>query len=736
MDQTPPPSAAAAGADMPPPQANEALQEELAKWRERVPKLASALRQRAEEAESLRRELERLRAGVAPQDGADPGSSAGVRARDALIGELEVKLSELADRHKNAQGELHTRQLTIDELRSEAEGWKRKWQSVTESLDEQDSRFSARDRQAEALQRDLEEVRGALAAESQARLSAEQALQEAADERDSLNQRNTQLFETTEVANRQIGSLTETLSELRTDLKGLRAQVQEAGSAREALQGRLAELESELGELRQRHADDVAALEKERDEARTTLDQERDAHQAALTAEQDRFAEATRRLRGDHEAAMAALRKEHSSALAEQARALEEQARTLDQARREAADASARSAALEAELETDRGLGASAERHVAALHEELHLVSAAAAFGLQAAGAVESQLDAARRDQQSAAASLEAAERHNGELEAQLDEERAETARLAEVVDTAQRRNDERERERRELVERTERAQSRVQHLEAQLEERSALVVNLEAQQTDLSRREAALERQRDELEEALMRAERHAKENGEHVTALDDRLERQKELMDSLEAELAEAQEEHTRALKAAHSEAGAEADRLRAQVRRLESELRERTEALNRAELEQELGQDGDPEAAAEPAPLEPPADPDGKLLLVLNQQLAAERTRNEELQEQLRALSRAQERGAEAAAEAAAEAEVDPAGAPAVAGDDLTRIHGVGQKLAEQLNELGIYHYRQIAEIDADGLDDEAHVLYAHRGRIMRDGWIDQAVRLIAH
>lgn len=713
MDQTPPPSAAANGAaDMPPPVANEALQEELAKWRERVPKLASALRQRAEEAEALRRELERLRAGAQPQDGADPGSSAGVRARDALISELEVKLSELADRHKNTQGELHTRQLTIDELRSEADGWKRKWQAVTESLDEQDSRFSVRDRQAEALQRELEEARGAVAAENQARLAAEQALQEATEERDSLSQRNSQLFETTEVANRQIGSLTETLTELRTELKGLRSRAHEDAGAREALQGRMAELEGEIEELRQRHADGTKAL----DQARAALEREREDHQTALTAEQDRHATELQALRDGHDSAMAALR-------ADQAAALEEQTQALGEARREAADAAERIAALQTEIESDRGLSASAERHVAALHEELHLVSAAATFGLQAAGAAEAELDAARRDERSAVASLSAAEQRNAELQAELAEERAETARLAEVVDTAQRRNDERESERRELIERAERAQSRVHHLEAQLEERSALVVNLEAQQTDLSRREAALERQRDELEEALMRAERHAKENGEHVTALDDRLERQKELMDSLETELAEAQEAHTRALKTAHQEAEVEADRLRAQVRRLESELRERTEALNRAELAQDLSQGVEMEAeAAPPGPLEPPADPDGKLLLVLNQQLAAERARNQELQERLRAVSQAQDGAVEG-------------GAPNQ-GDDLTRIHGVGTKLAEQLNDLGIYNYQQIAEIDADGLDDESHVLYAHRSRIVRDGWIDQAVKLISH
>lgn len=37
-----------------------------------------------------------------------------------------------------------------------------------------------------------------------------------------------------------------------------------------------------------------------------------------------------------------------------------------------------------------------------------------------------------------------------------------------------------------------------------------------------------------------------------------------------------------------------------------------------------------------------------------------------------------------------------------------DDLTAIKGIGEKMAASLNEFGIYHYDQIAGLDADGID----------------------------
>ncbi|MFV0644926.1 MAG: hypothetical protein ACK5NN_10580 [Sphingomonadaceae bacterium] len=59
-----------------------------------------------------------------------------------------------------------------------------------------------------------------------------------------------------------------------------------------------------------------------------------------------------------------------------------------------------------------------------------------------------------------------------------------------------------------------------------------------------------------------------------------------------------------------------------------------------------------------------------------------------------------------------------------------DDLTRIKGVGPKLAEMLNQLGIHTFREIAgwsDADIDRIDAQ---LGRFQGRIQRDSWVEQA------
>ncbi|MEJ8574637.1 30S ribosomal protein S2 [Microbaculum marinum] len=66
--------------------------------------------------------------------------------------------------------------------------------------------------------------------------------------------------------------------------------------------------------------------------------------------------------------------------------------------------------------------------------------------------------------------------------------------------------------------------------------------------------------------------------------------------------------------------------------------------------------------------------------------------------------------------------------PRGAP----DDLKKITGVGPVLEQKLNDMGVFHYWQIAtlgEEDGRKIDDEL----ALHGRISRDDWIGQARRL---
>lgn len=64
-----------------------------------------------------------------------------------------------------------------------------------------------------------------------------------------------------------------------------------------------------------------------------------------------------------------------------------------------------------------------------------------------------------------------------------------------------------------------------------------------------------------------------------------------------------------------------------------------------------------------------------------------------------------------------------------APEGEADDLTRIKGIGPKLSKTLNELGIFHFKQIANWEADeaGWIDE---YLSFKGRVAREQWIEQA------
>lgn len=61
-----------------------------------------------------------------------------------------------------------------------------------------------------------------------------------------------------------------------------------------------------------------------------------------------------------------------------------------------------------------------------------------------------------------------------------------------------------------------------------------------------------------------------------------------------------------------------------------------------------------------------------------------------------------------------------------------DDLKKITGVGPKLEQTLNELGIWHYHQVAKLTKDDIAwvDER---LRFKGRIERDDWVGQAEEL---
>ena len=63
-----------------------------------------------------------------------------------------------------------------------------------------------------------------------------------------------------------------------------------------------------------------------------------------------------------------------------------------------------------------------------------------------------------------------------------------------------------------------------------------------------------------------------------------------------------------------------------------------------------------------------------------------------------------------------------------------DDLKKIKGVGPVFERELNDKGIYYYRQIGAWKAADIKTiEADAMSRYPGRIKRDGWVKQAKAL---
>lgn len=62
-----------------------------------------------------------------------------------------------------------------------------------------------------------------------------------------------------------------------------------------------------------------------------------------------------------------------------------------------------------------------------------------------------------------------------------------------------------------------------------------------------------------------------------------------------------------------------------------------------------------------------------------------------------------------------------------------DDLKRIKGVGPKLEKLLNQIGVFHFDQIAGWSADEVAWADENLVGFKGRVSRDDWVGQAQRL---
>ena len=86
--------------------------------------------------------------------------------------------------------------------------------------------------------------------------------------------------------------------------------------------------------------------------------------------------------------------------------------------------------------------------------------------------------------------------------------------------------------------------------------------------------------------------------------------------------------------------------------------------------------------------------------------------------------------------AAAPAAAGKKPESLAAPRDAGaDDLKQIKGVGPKLEALLHRLGFFHFDQIAKWTGEEVAWVDENLEGFKGRVSRDGWVDQARALAA-
>ena len=688
----------------------EALQAELAKWQARVPKLAAALRERTEAAERLQEQL------VGGQQ------TPGERARAELIEELEAKLSSLNSKHQDLQGQLHSRDVEANALRQDAAEWRAKWQALTEALDEQAVQTTRQRAELESAKADLAALEEQLTERQAGSAEQEHAVQMLRDEAASLKKRNEQLFETTELANKQLDSLGSTITELRDAATSKDAELADVRAQLQAQQGVSQEqLATRDAQIRQLHTDVDAlhTLVETKQEAATELEAKL-AAQAGLDARVDEL-----------ETQLATAGQEQEALAAEAAAAREQLAQVQAELQQQTDQLAARTAEQ-----------AASEAVVASANEAL---AAAQQAATRAQSEADERLQAATQEQQ----------RATEDLRAQLAAAREEVARLEGCVQEAASSTGSWEEERRALSAQLHEAQQQVVRLQSQLEERSSLVVGLEQEKLALADDAKSLAAQNSTLTEQLHKAERHAAEHAEHITQLDSRLERQRELMHDLEGELAQAQQtvakrDHAGSAQLAERdreiaelrEELAGAQRLAAQateapsvqeqaptaaieqpteVQKLERMLRDRTEAVNKLQWQLSMTEQSAPS--------------DDKSLVVLNQQLTEAREQNDRLTQRVQELEQQLTLTATAPAAEAKRDAGEPFGRSAdpAAADDLTQIKGIGPKVAAQLQSLGIGGYLQLAELDLRELDDAEHPLNPFKGRMVKDAWIAQAREL---
>jgi|GEM_PF-6662564 len=768
----------------------DALRAEVSKWQERVPKLAKALRERTEELAAAREELRAAQTSPARESISSEDTDARLQTRNALIAELQEKVTELGEKHRQLSGTLHTTNLDLESAREDAQNWQSKWREVSASLDDSVAVASRSNSELEQARKVWEQEKEALAE------AHSQAMQQLQRETESLRVRNANLGETVEFANKQIASLGEDMQLLMDRGKAadaviaqsqeqqaqLQTQLEELNQHNVALQAQLTDRQSLLDDAQQalQQRDEEAAqavqlAQQKLEEVRAALAETEAHYQTAMQAANDEQTQLVDQL-DKKDAQIESLNKQldEGVVLAQKQHAahqeLETNVQSLQQQLQQAeirfeAALSAKETAL-SEMQTARD--ASEKAHEAA-HEAQLQQSESDAAELAKLREDQARWLAVEQDllnQVNAVA--EAGQLKQQELDAEIE-------RLSECVGQAQDSHSEREAERRQLTARIDELADENDKLKSSLEERSALVRELENER-EAQRQEqhssastlAAEEQRRTELERKVATFQEHAQN-------LEAKLLTQQGLMSELESELSEARSENSQSLKDAVNKYRQEKEERAALAEKLTA-LQHRADDLERHNLELAAAADSYKDAISETEAalqrersarqdqqnavgtlqaeieqlqagassssskeheksgtaatqhtkeleqllrerteeldklrwkLEQPVENDDKLVMILNQQLDDARQENKRLREKATTAN---------------------------VGEELTRIKGIGEKLAQQLQEFGVTTLAQVAAINLAALNNEDHPLHALQSRISRDEWIEQAKDLL--
>ncbi|MFT7653246.1 MAG: putative flap endonuclease-1-like 5' DNA nuclease [Candidatus Azotimanducaceae bacterium] len=739
--------------------ATEALRAEVNKWQERVPKLASALRLRTEELAAAR---DQIRGFQQQPSGAAQEVDTRLKTRDGLIKELEEKLAKLTEKHQKLSGEMHGVELGRQAAHEDLAGWKDKWQQVSESLDGEAS-------QRAALQEQLNTLREKQTQNGQEHESALSELTKRnTDEATNLARRNEQLIESMELANKQIATLGEELSQLISRVESEKASRQNTETVLTETQA-----EQKISAARE---DEMQILVEDMQNRIDSLSQEQLQDQAEWA---ERLA--------TKEQQQVTLERKLSETESENQIAIE---------------------SLQKTLETDR-----------------ETVQTQSAEKQQRIEAQQQRIEAQQRQVDAQQQRIDAQEKEIASFSSEAKSQSEEIVRLEKCVQDAQASGSRFEQEKRLLLSSAQESRDEAARLKSKLEERSQLVVELEAekqQRDDLKNDKLAeLDRLKLDAETALNRVTAFQ----EHNNTLETRVQEQRSLIEDLERELSGEQEKSGRQKKTLDSHEKIKLD-LQDELKRVQiseddskqllgDELAQAEDEISTLQDEVAEAQQSVDDAKQETAQLRTELDSQravqnkrSEVEQQLQSELDEERCNSVEASHQVELLQTRLTESEDQLAQATVTAQTYKAELVAVraesvdaaevrvlgdqarvletklrdrtqaldemrwresqqekqensvavvmvlnqqlkdardeierlksvrverAGDQLTLIHGVGEKLAQQLAELGLTTFAQIAELKEKDLEAESHSLHVHKTRIVRDEWIKQAKQL---